>query len=527
MYFSFDLVELAFRNLVKLDSSEGKARQEKVSGLRYFLAINKLMKKYTTDSIDLTVESPHRQEFIDTVGEIVALNDQGLYTIDFNSDFKTNINYGVSSNFLTTRLANSRSSDIGYPGRPKPLLLLSKEHVNLSEDYDEALKNSFGIPQIKASLAIWLLRNEKIDVQITKSNQIHEFLKNKLLKIYTKEVALIITPTLAEIDHLLKGFKAKFLSNSKPELSNLANGSNATIQDTQNLNAKPNELPTIYSLENNLEDNDSIYLIVNKLLSRGAKGILFSGPPGTSKTWYALKIALKIVEGDSKRFERVQFHPSFSYEDFIEGLVSTGSIGSDTPLFSAKQKIFLNFCDKARDDSDSSYIFVIDEFSRGDPSKIFGELLTYIESDYRDVLFKLPYSEKDVSIPPNVIIFATMNPYDKSVADLDSAMERRFEVIELNPSVPLLKNLLSDTGIPKEILGKIIQFFNTANNLSPHGFGHTYFKNIRNIDDLVILWNHKLKFIFKKMFHFKEDAYLLIRSSFINIVGTEAADDIT
>ena len=239
-----------------------------------------------------------------------------------------------------------------------------------------------------------------------------------------------------------------------------------------------------------------------------------------------MKVAIKIINGDEVKLERVQFHPSFTYEDFIEGLVSTGSATGSEPMFKPKDKVFLNLCEKARSNTDSLHILIIDEFSRGDPSKIFGELLTYIEPDYREIKFRLPYSEKEISIPQNVVIFATMNPYDKSVVDLDSAMERRFEVIELLPSVDILRTLLTKSGIKGELLGKVIEFFNTANRLSPHGFGHTYFKGVSEEIDFILLWNHKLKFIFEKMFRFKEDTYKEIRQSYINIINEPNKDDI-
>ncbi len=207
-------------------------------------------------------------------------------------------------------------------------------------------------------------------------------------------------------------------------------------------------------------------------------------------------------------------------------MVSTGSASSSDPMFKPKDKVFLNICKKAHSDSDNLYILIIDEFSRGDPSKIFGELLTYIEPDYRDIVFRLPYSEKEISIPQNIVIFATTNPYDKSVVDLDSAMERRFDVVEFPPSVKILKDLLTKSGIEGQTLGKVIEFFNTANKLSPHGFGHTYFKNIKYDLDLVLLWNHKLKFIFEKMFRFKDDSYKEVRQSYINIISDDQKDDI-
>lgn len=515
MYFSFNLVRAAFDGLVKLDSSDGKSRKEKISGLRYLIATSQIIAQEKTSPINLEVGSNLRNQFLEAVGSVVALNDSGLYTKDFSSEFDTKKDYGVGSNFYTTRLAASRSQNIQYPGRPAHLLLLEKEHISILENVSQTLSQSYGINSVKAELCVWLLRNIDlgINAQPIPGNQLRSTIESKLKEIYTEEIVQAILPSDQEVQGLTDQVDGNILTPEKQDYSVLA--STPVEPDI------PKDEQFSLVLNNDLPDTDQIFEITQKLLARGAKGILFSGPPGTSKTWYALKIALKIINGDQDRLERVQFHPSFTYEDFIEGLVSTGSATSNDPMFKPKDKVFLNLCEKARADIDNLYILIIDEFSRGDPSRIFGELLTYIEPDYRDIEFKLPYSEKPISIPQNVVIFATMNPYDKSVVDLDAAMERRFDVIELLPSIEILKSLLNANSISGETLGKVINFFNAANRLAPHGFGHTYFKGVKDEEDFVLLWNHKLKFIFEKMFRFKEDAYQEVREAFLQIISDD------
>lgn len=515
MFLSREIIKTAYEGLINLDTSQGKSRKEKVSGLRYLFATSELLRKYNTPTIDLTVGSLLRQEFIDAVGNVVALNSDGLYTKDFSTELDVKHDYSVGSNFTTTRLASSRSQDATYPGRPAPLLLLEQEHVSILVDINHVLSSFYGINHIKAELSIWLLRNEDFgDVDKTISAlEILNRVKSKLLGKYTDEVVAAIAPTELDIEKLISTLSNDIFVASKPDHTDIAASTIEAITVPASLKARV--------LTNDLPDEDKIFIIVQQLLERGAKGILFSGPPGTSKTWYALKIAIKIINGEEDRLERVQFHPSFSYEDFIEGLVSTGSAMGSEPLFKPKTKVFLNLCEKAAQDTDNQYILIIDEFSRGDPSKIFGELLTYIEPDYREIKFRLPYSERETSIPQNVIIFATMNPYDKSVVDLDSAMDRRFNVVELLPNEDLLNTLLNNSSMSGDMLGKIINFFKTANRLSPHGFGHTYFKGVKEEIDFILLWNHKLRFIFEKMFRFKDDAYLEVRTSFINIISEE------
>ena len=515
MYFSFDLVKAAFDGLVKIDSSDGKSRKEKISGLRYLIAASKIIAQEKRLSINLKVGSNLRKQFLEAVGSVVALNDSGLYTKDFCSEFGTKRDFGVGSNFYTTRLVMSRSKKIRYPGRPAHLLLLEKERISILKNISQTLSQYYGINNVKAELSVWLLRNIELEIneQNIPENRLRSTIKSKLKEIYTEEIVQAILPSGQEVESLTKQVSGDIFTSEKKDYSVFAPA--LARPDT------PREEPFSSVLNNDLSDEDPVLKTTQKLLNRGAKGILFSGPPGTSKTWYALKIAIKIIKGDQSKLERVQFHPSFTYEDFIEGLVSTGSATSNDPMFKPKDKIFLNLCEKARADIDNLYILIIDEFSRGDPSKIFGELLTYIEPDYRDIKFKLPCSEKSISIPRNVVIFATMNPHDKSVVDLDAAMERRFDVIKLSPKVETLKLLLNANSISGEILGKVITFFNAANRLAPHGFGHTYFKGIKNEEDLILLWNHKLRFIFDKMFPFNEDAYQEVRDAFLQIISDD------
>lgn len=519
MFFSYDLIKNAYNGLIKLDSSDGKSRKEKVSGLRYLFATSQLSYQGNSNDINLAVGSHLREQFIEAVGNVVSLNKQGLYSKDFSHELDTKKDYGVGSNFLTTRLANSRSKDIRYPGRPASLLSLEQEHVSILDNVSQTLNEFYGIGNIKSELCIWLLRNEDFSVQpeTILAEELLALLTTKLSRKYTAEIVAAILPTETELQSYLAKMVTPYFVDERPDYSDIAYTSEVLEQSIP-LSAKV--------LENDLADDDYIFNIVQQLLARGAKGILFCGPPGTSKTWYTLKIALKIISGDEDKLERVQFHPSFTYEDFIEGLVSTGTISGNSPMFMPKSKVFLNLCERATNDKDNLYILIIDEFSRGDPSKIFGELLTYIESDYREINFRLPYSEKEVSIPQNVVIFATMNPYDKSVVDLDSAMERRFEVIELLPSKDILRMLLTKNGLSGEKSGKVIAFFETANKLSPHGFGHTYFKGVSEDIDFILLWNHKLKFIFEKMFRFTDNAYIEVKQAYTKIVQDINKDDI-
>lgn len=516
MYFSKEFVLAAYKGLKKIDPSVGKSRQEKVSALRHLLASCELMKKNNNNSVSLQVnDNKARTDFINAVSRVVSLSDGGDYTIDFDVEFAKRSDFGVRSNFYTTRLKDSRSHSVEYPGRPKPLLHMDNEVVSLTNDVSENLKSAFNIEGIRAYLSLWLFRAEDFSFtseKVTESELAGE-LGQKLKSIYPSSIADLLVPTESELANVINSCTTH-LAKEKSSLENILSlQTEATDENTVKEKA--------HVLKNNLSDDDEVYIAASKLLERGSKGILLSGPPGTSKTWYALKLAMKLVDGDFNRISRVQFHQSYSYEDFIEGLVATGSVGGTEPLFKPKFKTFVNLCLKAKSDIDNNYYLIIDEFTRGDPSRIFGELLTYIEADYRDIEFILPYSEEKFYVPQNVIILATMNPYDKSVMDLDAAMERRFEIIELAPNRDILTSFLTNNSVDGPTIGKLINFFNVINRYAEHGFGHAYFKDIKSEEDLIVLWSHKLKYIFEKMFKYKEDAFNEVRNSYLAIISED------
>ena len=173
-------------------------------------------------------------------------------------------------------------------------------------------------------------------------------------------------------------------------------------------------------------DEDRYNTLKKLLLTK--KNIILQGAPGVGKTYVAKRLAYSIMgEKDSSRVKMVQFHQSYSYEDFIMGFRPTQT------GFELNEGAFYKFCKKAEED-DRPHFFIIDEINRGNLSKIFGELFMLIENDKRGVELELLYREEQFSIPDNVYIIGMMNTADRSLAMLDYALRRRFAFFDMLPA---------------------------------------------------------------------------------------------
>jgi len=164
-------------------------------------------------------------------------------------------------------------------------------------------------------------------------------------------------------------------------------------------------------------------------LLKQKKNIILQGAPGVGKTFAAKRLAYSVMgERDASRVMMVQFHQSYSYEDFIMGYRPTKD------GFELTNGPFYEFCKTAQDDDERDYFFIIDEINRGNLSKIFGELLMLIEKDKRGETLRLLYSNELFSVPKNIFIIGMMNTADRSLAMIDYALRRRFAFFELAPA---------------------------------------------------------------------------------------------
>lgn len=230
--------------------------------------------------------------------------------------------------------------------------------------------------------------------------------------------------------------------------------------------------------------------IVNLL--RRKKNIILQGPPGVGKTFIAKKVAYELMgEKDPRKIETVQFHQSYSYEDFIQGLRP----GKNT--FDVRNGIFYNLCQLAKSNPKESYFIIIDEINRGNLSKIFGELMMLIEADKRSGKFAMhiTYAEPDDEkfyVPENLHIIGTMNTADRSLAIVDYALRRRFAFVELAPNFgTAFRDFLSEKNVSKSLTEHICRSVGRVNaeiekdiNLgSGFQIGHSYFCTNKEVED--------------------------------------------
>lgn len=234
------------------------------------------------------------------------------------------------------------------------------------------------------------------------------------------------------------------------------------------------------------------YEIIVGLLER-KKNIILQGAPGVGKSFAAKRLAYSILEEKNiNQVKVIQFHQSYSYEDFIVGFRPSEEEGKQ---FEKRYGVFYDFCKKAADDSDNKYFFIIDEINRGNLSKIFGELLLLIEDDKRGKEYKIQllYSKEDFYIPENVYIIGMMNTADRSLAMIDYALRRRFSFVEFEPAFESEGFRQKQDEISNEKYNRLIEKIIDLNKEIAEdvslgkGFriGHSYFipKNPSDVDD--------------------------------------------
>ncbi len=202
--------------------------------------------------------------------------------------------------------------------------------------------------------------------------------------------------------------------------------------------------------------------------------IIFYGPPGTGKTFTACEYALHLIGGGRGFIETVQFHPAYSYEDFMQG-IRPAVMEDGTLSYRMTEGVFMNFCRMAEECGDDPCVLILDEINRANLSRVFGELMYLIE--YRDRSVRLAGNGREFRVPENVRIIGTMNTADRSIALVDHALRRRFAFIELRPEYDVLRNWhrRNDTGFDAGGLASVLQQLNGAINDPHYEVGISFF----------------------------------------------------
>ncbi len=251
----------------------------------------------------------------------------------------------------------------------------------------------------------------------------------------------------------------------------------------------PDQKPTVYTLEEALQElfieEDPLKAILGQLKYK--KNMVLQGPPGVGKTFMAKRLAYLLMgQKDQNRFETVQFHQSYSYEDFIQGFRP-----NEEGKFDLCNGVFYDFCRAAQGDPGRPYVFMIDEINRGNLSRIFGELMLLLESDKRGKEFAVPltYSRDRAErfhVPENLYVIGSMNTADRSLAMVDYALRRRFAFVDLKPAFSSakfaahLEQCAISAGLVKRIVDRVSELNKEiADDKKDLGrgyqIGHSYF----------------------------------------------------
>ncbi|MBE9506249.1 MAG: AAA family ATPase, partial [Chloroflexi bacterium] len=216
---------------------------------------------------------------------------------------------------------------------------------------------------------------------------------------------------------------------------------------------------------------------------RRKKHVIFQGPPGTGKTYVAERLARMLVSGTRGFWEVVQFHPSYAYEDFMQGLRPTPVAGGLS--FKLEPGRFLDFCARARTEAQGDpCVLLIDEINRAHLSRVFGELMYLLE--YRHQEIPLASGGRPFKIPENVYLIGTMNTADRSIALVDHALRRRFSFIRLSPEYNVLSRHLEEYDLDSDSLVSVLRKVNEAIGDSNYEIGSSYFmKDDGNLPDVL------------------------------------------
>ena len=354
------------------------------------------------------------------------------------------------------------------------------------------------------------------------SKRINNAANSRYAKIDTIDTICSLVKTLYDVDNVFQLTEVGQIVKVSDALTDIINRGDGNVKELKNRRSYVNkyrdflkycadqkEMVSDDSAEYNFADDpDKPFISEEKfdeiveLLFR-KKNIILQGAPGVGKTFLARKIAYQLIgQMKDENIETVQFHQSYSYEDFMQGIRPTTS-----GEFKVRNGIFYDFCERAKEKSEETFVFIIDEINRGNLSKIFGELMMLIESDKRSPRYalKLTYSEAGSPkfyVPENVYIIGCMNTADRSIAIVDYALRRRFAFCPIEPELGESFKAFLCSELSKEFVEKICNKLNRVNTIIRESsslgkgleIGHSYFCQISSVDDEEEWWRSICKY---------------------------------
>jgi len=276
------------------------------------------------------------------------------------------------------------------------------------------------------------------------------------------------------------------------------------------------------------------YMNARTIADADNPNVVVYGPPGTGKTYSVVNSLDFVCQGDSSRYELLQFHPSFTYEDFIEGIKPKGVSKDGNIRFELVNGVFKNFCIKAKNNPGKPFYFVVDEINRANLSSVFGETLSLLEKDYRhngignknlirtqystliedlikedkkyeSLAYTIDNNEVKFGVPENVFFIGMMNDVDKSIDAFDLALRRRFKWIRKDCDYEVIEE---ETRFKrKEDFSNIGQYIKACEKLNnyisaelglgkSYEFGHFFFMKMSDIAKRKEITQHNLETLF-------------------------------
>ena len=217
---------------------------------------------------------------------------------------------------------------------------------------------------------------------------------------------------------------------------------------------------------------------------RDRRQLVFYGPPGTGKTYVAERYARWFA--GPHNVETIQFHPSYAYEDFIEGI--RPALDDEILRYELVPGVLKRMVARAKNQPDASFVLLVDEINRANLSRVFGELLYLLE--YRSESITLPYSKEKFELPNNLYLLGTMNTADRSIALVDFALRRRFHFAEFPADADILRRWLSRERPEMIEVADYLADVNARIAGSEFAIGFSYFMR-KDLNDAVLerIWN--------------------------------------